>query len=314
MEDATSPYHAAEQALQAHFGVRARSEQMGRKMIRDHLPEQHRALLSQLPFVVIGSLDRDGFPWASLLHGPPGFASSPDPRHIQVDARPSPDDPLNDALTIGAPIGLLAIQLETRRRNRANGRIDAVGARGFSLAIDQAFGNCPQYITPRTPWPEGSRTASPRTQQERPQLSREAISCIRDSDTCFIASASGRTPDAGDAREGVDVSHRGGPRGFVEVDDLASVTTLTLPDYRGNNAFNTLGNLLAYPRAGLLFPRFDTGDLLLLSCDAEVMLDVPEEHLGDALSQARFRVRRGLYVRGVRPSRDDSSVDAAHVR
>ena len=36
-------------------------------------------------------------------------------------------------------------------------------------------------------------------------------------------------------------------------------------DYPGNNMFNTLGNLAEYPRAGLLFVDFESGDLLQLS-------------------------------------------------
>ena len=40
--------------------------------------------------------------------------------------------------------------------------------------------------------------------------------------------------------------------------------TLTVPDYRGNRYFNTLGNMLAWPRAAILVPDFETGDLLHL--------------------------------------------------
>jgi len=37
-----------------------------------------------------------------------------------------------------------------------------------------------------------------------------------------------------------------------------------VPDFRGNRFFNTLGNLLGDPRAGLLFVDFENGDLLHL--------------------------------------------------
>jgi len=48
----------------------------------------------------------------------------------------------------------------------------------------------------------------------------------------------------------LDVSPRGGPPGFVKVLDEG---TLLLPDAGGNNRLDTLSNLLADPRAALLF-------------------------------------------------------------
>ena len=56
------------------------------------------------------------------------------------------------------------------------------------------------------------------------------------------------------------MSHRGGRPGFVGVPG----DTLVIPDFRGNRFFNTLGNFLGDPRAGLLFIDFASGDLLQL--------------------------------------------------
>ena len=54
------------------------------------------------------------------------------------------------------------------------------------------------------------------------------------------------------------MSHRGGKPGFVGVQG----DTLAIPDFRGNRFYNTLGNLLGDPRAGLLFVDFASGDIL----------------------------------------------------
>jgi hypothetical protein len=45
---------------------------------------------------------------------------------------------------------------------------------------------------------------------------------------------------------------------------------LSWPDYPGNNMFNTLGNLVANPRCGLLFVDFDRGTTLQLRGSATV--------------------------------------------
>ena len=81
-------------------------------------------------------------------------------------------------------------------------------------------------------------------------------------DTFFVASAH---PEGG-----ADASHRGGFPGFVRVVDGR---TLTWPDYDGNRMFNTLGNLVENPRAGLLFLDFENGRTLQLSGTASASWD-----------------------------------------
>jgi predicted pyridoxine 5'-phosphate oxidase superfamily flavin-nucleotide-binding protein len=61
---AMSPFHAGEQAIQNLAGVRDRMERKGRAVIRDYMPEQHRAFFATLPFMVVGLADQKGHPWA----------------------------------------------------------------------------------------------------------------------------------------------------------------------------------------------------------------------------------------------------------
>jgi hypothetical protein len=100
-------------------------------------------------------------------------------------------------------------------------------------------------------------------------LSARAVELIRASSTLFIASAA--RPNAADAREACDVSHRGGEPGFVMVDDGGARTRLWIPDYRGNNFFNTFGNILRHPRAGLAFADFERARVLMLTGAAELI-------------------------------------------
>jgi predicted pyridoxine 5'-phosphate oxidase superfamily flavin-nucleotide-binding protein len=270
-----SPFHAGEVATQERAGVRERAERSGRRGIRGAMPDQHRAFFMQLPFLLVGSLDAQDRPWASALVGRPGFIDSPDAETLAIAARPAADDPLAAALAVGAPLGLLGIEPATRRRNRMNGTVIAVGERGFAVHVDQSFGNCPQYIQARTPGFVAANEPARPPRQEGALLSAEAQALIRRADTFFIASAAPGA-HAGDPSSGVDVSHRGGRPGFVRVTAENGRTVLTAPDFAGNSFFNTLGNIAANPRAGLVFIDFAGGDVLQLTGRAEIVWDGPE--------------------------------------
>jgi len=301
-----SPFHAGEQALQARAGMRERLAKFGTKAIRDFMPDQHRVLFAELPIVVVGALDARRRPWASVLTGTPGFMSSPDPRTLRIAARPGYADPLAAGLVAGAPVGLLGIQLETRRRNRMNGTVIEADEDGFVVRVDQSFGNCPQYIQARAPVfaAEPSAVVAPRpARAEGAVLSADAAALARRADTFFIATAS-PAAGGGDPTEGVDVSHRGGKPGFVHVREDAGRTVLTSPDFRGNSFFNTLGNLALNPRAGVVFVDFATGDLLSLTGEAKVVWDGPElAAFAGAERLLRFRVEEGVWLENAVPLR-----------
>lgn len=283
------PFHAGEHALQARAGLRARMADIGARVIRDHMPDQHRGFFALLPFLLVGSVDGQGQPWASVLHGAPGFVRSPDPRRLRIAARPPAGSALAAHLTAGASLGLLGIQPHTRRRNRMNGRVVAADDDGFEVAVEHSFGNCPKYIRVREAHVL-TGAGEPGVPEAGATLDDEARALIAAADTLFIASA-----HAGQA----DVSHRGGAPGFVRFD---AEGRLLLPDYAGNFFFNTLGNLLLEPRAGLLFIDFERGDLLQLSATAELIWDGPrvDAHPG-ALRLLRLTVTGMVRTRGGLP-------------
>ncbi|MFL8989428.1 pyridoxamine 5'-phosphate oxidase family protein [Pseudomonas sp. QLc11A] len=260
-----SPWHAGEKQLQAHVGVAERMEVFGRKVIRSEMPDQHRTFYQQLPFMLYGAVDADGHPWASILEGQPGFAHSPAPGLLQFSSLPAFDDPAQ--LSDRAAIGLLGIELHTRRRNRINGHVRAMTTGGFAVTVDQSFGNCPQYIQLRQFRSVPLADPSTRVAQHFNELDEAAKAMIAEADTFFVASYV-----EVDGERSVDVSHRGGQTGFVHVEG----NRLTIPDFAGNLHFNTLGNLLLNPRAGLLFIDFNTGDLLQLSGRTEIILEGPQ--------------------------------------
>ena len=297
---ARAPFHSGELRMQLAAGKQAQVADFGRRMIRRYLTEQHRQFFSELPFVVLGSVDEEGWPWVSVICGAPGFAHSPDPVTLSIAARCCSLDPAVARLRPGMPLGLLGIALDTRRRNRLNGRIRQADKVGLTVTVDQSFGNCPRYIQSRRVELADRRGQSLQLVAEPAErLDERALALIAKSDTMFVASA---VPVADDpVSQGVDVSHRGGKPGFVKVDG----ERLTVPEFAGNNLYNTLGNFVVNPRAGLLFVDFDQGDGLLLSGEVALLDRSDPEIAGfDGAERGwRFLPRRRLWLRGLWPYR-----------
>ncbi|MDU0311389.1 pyridoxamine 5'-phosphate oxidase family protein [Rhizobium sp. 10PS4] len=269
-QDATSPWHAGELAMQRSVGVAERMDGPGRNFVRKAMPEQHRAFFPMLPFVVLGAVDAKGDIWATVRAERPGFMVSPEPEILDVHLPRDAADPADAGMEDGDAIAMLGIQLETRRRNRLNGVIRRTDAGAFQVRVGQSFGNCPQYIQLRS----SAFARDPDVPTEMPplhsgQLDDRALGMIEGADTFFVASY----VDRENGERQVDVSHRGGNVGFVRV---GADGVLTVPDFPGNRFFNTLGNFLVNPKAGLVFIDFETGDMLQMTGKVEVLLDSPE--------------------------------------
>jgi ferredoxin-NADP reductase/predicted pyridoxine 5'-phosphate oxidase superfamily flavin-nucleotide-binding protein len=295
----SSPFHRGEQAIQQRLGVREQMERFGSRVIRDHMPQQHRDFYQQLPFIFVGHADAQGWPWASILFNEPGFIHSPDNKTLTLNTQPVIGDPLADTLMPGTRLGLLGIELPTRRRNRLAAHIIESVDQKISLQIDQAFGNCPQYIQSRELEQVEDKTLPASTVKTLDKLDARAQALIASSDTFFVASYVSN--DSGEASDGADVSHRGGRPGFVRVDNDS---TLTIPDYLGNNHFNTFGNFVENAKAGLLFLDFESGHLLTLTGTVEILWDSPDAQYFDGAERLwKFHIDHGRWIENGLPLR-----------
>ena len=260
-DDRYEPFHAGEIAVQERVGVRPGAKRIGRSIDAEIAPAAAH-FLAQRYTLYVGTLDAGGRPWASQLFGPPAFVGAVDARPVRIDAAPAPGDPLLENLRADPHIGLLAIDLVTRRRFRVNGTA-AVGTDGtIVVTVAQAYGNCPKYIQRREPVEVRPAPPDPTRVVRHQSLTAIARAQIARADTFFLATAH--------PTEGADVSHRGGRPGFVQV---ASDTRLVWPDYQGNMMFMSLGNVAVHPFAGLLFVDFETGDVLQLTGRAAIDWD-----------------------------------------
>ena len=90
-----------------------------------------------------------------------------------------------------------------------------------------------------------SAASVPAEQSSCSHLGPEQASLIHKADTFFVATYhEAELDDPVSVRAGNDISHRGGPPGFVQLNGL---DRLTWPDYIGNNFFQSLGEVLCYP-------------------------------------------------------------------
>lgn len=298
MSTPSQVWHEGERALQQRNGVAARLAEIGPRVLRDHMPQQHREFFALLPLLFTGTVDAQGQPWASLLAGPPGFLSSPAPALLRIAATPLPGDPAADHWSPGAAVGLLGLQAHTGRRNRLNGWIDGTGD-AMAVRVGQSFGNCPKYIHPREAVyaPEAQ---APVQVHRSGRMDEPSLRIVREADTFFIASAHPEAAVSQDPARGVDVSHRGGPAGFVAADG----DRLLVPDYVGNTFFNTLGNLQLEARCGLLFIDFARGTRVHLACRARLLPDAPDAaRWPGALRLLELQVQECVRIEGGLPLR-----------
>jgi ferredoxin-NADP reductase/MOSC domain-containing protein YiiM/predicted pyridoxine 5'-phosphate oxidase superfamily flavin-nucleotide-binding protein len=216
---------------------------------------------------------------------------------LDVAARPIDGDPVAGALVNGTEIGTLGIDLESRHRNRLNGKVSGSSPTGFQIEVDQVYPNCPQYIQARRVRAPESASIEPRKVHRAGTLGKEDAVLIASADTFFIASQ--YLGETGERNKGVDVSHRGGKPGFVIV---PHESMLLFPDYSGNCMFNTLGNLLINTRTGLLFVDFNSGDTLQVTGEAQILWE-PEhaQRFPGAECVVSFSVKETIRIRQALP-------------
>lgn len=259
MQPTRSVFHDGERAVQARAEVSGELLKQSEGFVRSEMPQQHRDFFENLQMLFLGLLDSAGRPWCVPALGPRGFLVSPAPNTLEIHRDPVLSCELGLDRSPGASVGVLGIDLTSRRRNRLNGRIQHASTGKMTILVDQSFGNCPQYIQARH-LPPGQDGPSAVSRRRGSITDPEVRRIIEAADTFFIASRAAGPLDGGSA--GVDASHRGGRPGFLGINGDG---TLSFPDFSGNSFFNTLGNIESDGRVGLFVPDFETGEAIVLT-------------------------------------------------
>jgi uncharacterized protein len=239
-------FHEGELDVQRKAGVADLAARVG-QIIGGTIPPAAARFIEARTLLIASTIDDEGRVWASPLFG---AIHVDDERTLRMRT---------DFAAVG-DIGILAIDLATRRRMRVNG-IARRDGHDLVVTTREVYSNCPQYIHPRPARPD---TSSPEA-------------WVRTSDTFFLATAH--------PERGADASHRGGDPGFVTFDGARVV----FPDYSGNNMFNSLGNLAVNPNCGLLFLDFESGAMLQISGRGRVEWE-PERRVVIDVSELRAEI------------------------
>ena len=253
-------WHAGELEVQRRAGVLEEARQMQRGIMAS-LPGPAAKFLAEQQLAVFSSRDSQGQIWATPRFGPAGFITVIDPFTIQLAAAAGPDL-LAEDIKNEPDAGMVVIDLAHRRRVRLNGEAVSNPDGSITLHLKQVYSNCPRYIQERTVPETKAGNTNPGVEKQSPELSDAHKEWIARADTFFIATAH--------PSYGLDASHRGGSSGFVHVEGPRQ---LAFPDYDGNKMFTSLGNIVAEPHTGLLFPDFTNGSVLMLTGRATVNWD-----------------------------------------
>ena len=264
----TDVFHEGEREIQTRTGE-AEIADHNRQMISGSIVRGAINFVEKQPMVIVGSRNKENELWASILIGNFGFLKVPDPGTILFDIEKLVSDPgdiFYSNIAQDNQIGSLFIELSSRKRLRVNGSCH-VDQSKIELNVHQAYPNCPKYIQRRViSMPEYFGKTQSKS-SEGTALPEAAIHLITSADTLFVATA---------GLDGhLDASHRGGNPGFVEITENGM---LKIPDYPGNSIFNTFGNVLQNPKAGLLFIDFERRQTLQLTGTASLLFDQTSEN------------------------------------
>lgn len=255
------PFHSGELAVQEKLGERHVGTHNG-SVIADEILPGALPFIEQQRFMIAAWRDNHDSIWAA-----PWFFEKPalqaQQRRVTLDTSlvyGAHNDCALSTLNNGDDLGVLFIELTTRRRYRVN-----ASARWeenlLHLDVREAYPNCPRFIQRHATFMTPSQQSDDLQEiWQLATLDQDAQATIQEADTLFIATAH--------SERGADASHRGGPRGFVEV---VSEREILIPDYSGNSMYNTLGNIFEDPSVGVTFVDPDQNTLLQVSGKAEII-------------------------------------------
>ncbi|WP_299244234.1 pyridoxamine 5'-phosphate oxidase family protein [uncultured Aquimarina sp.] len=258
-----SHFHKGELEIQKKYNI-SHNPRLAERMLKDHIMDQLIPFIEQQSTIIVSTTDANTNIWASMLIGDKGFVKVKTSKQIDIhldQLKSTQTEILFKNILAESKIGMLFIDTATRSRYRLNGYA-TLHSDKIEVTVSEAYPNCPKYIQQRIPVLSEEPSELGVEELKGTTLNNIHKQWIKNADTFFLGSMN--------ANRDMDASHRGGATGFIEILDDG---TLKIPDYVGNNLFNTLGNFVQVPKAGLLFIDFEKGHSLQLSGETELFFD-----------------------------------------
>ena len=222
-------FHAGELLVQQRAGVVDDAARLGHMVEPSELTEAHTRFLQGRTLALVTARDADGLLWISPISGQPGFLEATSPAELTIRTSPVPGDPLH-GLTAPQPVGVLVIEPANRRRIRVNGTLVHADDISMTIVVEQAYGNCPQYIRRRSL--VHHPLDNPPVAVRRGALDASDIEQIGAADTFFLAPHirhAATTPLTAAARPASCVSATATSSGLITLATICSTAWATSP-------------------------------------------------------------------------------------
>ena len=245
-------------AIQFHAGQREVQEEANSRPTADLLASRSKGAEGEIPprmlaadIVLLAMLAADGSLTFQAVSGTPPLLQGESSGAIYFpDGLQLPSDN-------GALAGGIAIELALRQRSRLNGRLARRDGR-LLFSAEETFANCRKYIAPSMAL-EAAMHVGPLERDDIAIDDPALALAVATAETAFVASM---------ALTGLpDVSHRGGPTGFISLD--ATSRTVRWAELLGNGMLKTAGNIRATGTTTLLLLDVESGDAYELAGRAE---------------------------------------------
>ena len=123
-------YHSGELAVHARLGVQAEAESLAKAIGGAIVKPAMQNFLASQRLAIASTIDSSNRVWASLLTGEPGFLQAVAEQIVKIAID---SDELKENLRLTDELGLLVIDLATRKRLRLNGKAKLQGEKEIYL-------------------------------------------------------------------------------------------------------------------------------------------------------------------------------------
>jgi uncharacterized protein len=251
-----SIYHEGELHIQSKMGIDAKRDNLI-NMVRKDMPFLAYTFLKELNLCVLVLNTNEKNLFSTAVYGLKSFIEIKDDMKIIINLENCSFIPKDFFEKELLNIGFIGLNFELARRIRINGKAK-IENNQIIVDIEELYSNCPKYFNKRIL--HGQLEKKGKVEIYRNYfMDEDFINVITNSDTFFLSSFH--------KDKGLDISHKGGENGFVKV---LSPTKLEFMDKKGNNVYNSLGNIYTNPYANMLFIDFDRHSIYQLFVKVEI--------------------------------------------